>query len=175
MDDAFAMRGGERVGEGDADVEEPVERQSTAGQGVLERSPLDQLHGHERHAVRLFDREDGDDVRMVEGGDGPGLAPEAGQALWIGGDVGGQNLERDIAAEPVIVGPIHLAHAAAAKRGDDPVCADRRSRLHRPGFYDASASPHLAAADRALLFGSRVDSRNAEGVQPKARRNTAVK
>ena len=93
-------------------------------QRVVERSPLDELHRHERHAVLFFDREDGDDVGMVERGHGAGFTPESRQALRIGGDLGRQHLERDIAAEPRIVRAIDVAHPAGTEGRQDLVGAD---------------------------------------------------
>ena len=61
---------------------------------------------------------------MIQRGQGPGFAAEARQAVRVGGDIGRQHLERDIAAEPVIVGPIHVAHSAGAEPGEDPVGPD---------------------------------------------------
>jgi hypothetical protein len=43
-------------------------------------------------AVGFFDGEDGDDVWMIERGDGAGFALEAGEALGIGSGVGGRTL-----------------------------------------------------------------------------------
>ena len=53
---------------------------------------------------------------MVERAGGPRLLLEAAQALGVGGERGGQHLDRDVAAEPRVAGAVDLAHAARAER-----------------------------------------------------------
>jgi hypothetical protein len=60
---------------------------------------------------------------MVQRGEHPRLAPEAPQASRVSRDLGGQRLDGDIAAQPSIVRPVHLAHAPGADEGEDPICA----------------------------------------------------
>ena len=79
----------------------------------------------EADAVGFFGGVDGDDVRMVERRDGTRFAIEAFEAAGFVGDVGRQDLQRDLAAKPRIARAIHLAHASGSKRGDDFV----RSKL----------------------------------------------
>ena len=62
--------------------------------------------------------------RMVERGDGAGLAPESRQPLRIGGDADRQHAERDIAAEACIGRTIHVAHSARTKGRQDLVRTD---------------------------------------------------
>ena len=68
------------------------------------------------------------DVRMVELGDGARLALEAGAHLGCRGQVRGQHLDGDVAAQARVVGAVDLAHAARAERGEDPVGTERRAR-----------------------------------------------
>ena len=81
MDDALVVRGRERVGDGRADRENPVDAAAGLRHELIERLPLDQLHREEMDALGFFDREDRDDARMIEGGQGLGLAAEALQAI----------------------------------------------------------------------------------------------
>ena len=74
--EVLAMRRGQRVGQRDRDVEELRQRDAASGYQLVERAPLDQFHRHEPDAVGLLGREDRDDVRVVEGGDGVGFARE---------------------------------------------------------------------------------------------------
>ena len=99
MDDAFVVRGCERVGKRVGDVEDPLDRQAALGNGAVERLALDELHGEEVDALGFLDREDRDDARMIEGGKGFGLASEALEAVGTCGHPGGQHLERHVAAE----------------------------------------------------------------------------
>ena len=41
------VRGGQRVGEGRSDLEEPFDREPAFRQDAIERLPLDELHGEE--------------------------------------------------------------------------------------------------------------------------------
>ena len=124
MDDALAVGGGQRVGERHADVEEARQRQAIVGQRGVERSPLDQLHRHERDAVLFLDREDGDDVWMIEGRDRASFTPESRQPFRIGCERSGQVLEGDVTAEAGIVDAIDVTHAAAAEALDDLIRTD---------------------------------------------------
>ena len=85
-------------------------------QPIGEVLALDQLHrddvdrgpvveGRGLEAVELRD------ARMVERSEQPGLAVEAGEALGVGGEGLGQQLERDLAPEPRVGRAVHLAHA----------------------------------------------------------------
>ena len=65
--------------------------------------------------------EDREDVRMREGGDGLGLALEAGERLGIAGQVGRQDLHRDVAIELRVSRAVDLAHTAGAERTEDLV------------------------------------------------------
>jgi hypothetical protein len=70
-----------------------------------------------------FQPVDRGDVGMVQRGEHPCLAPEAPQAGRVSRELGGQRLDGDIAAQPSIVRPVHLAHAPGADEGEDPICA----------------------------------------------------
>ena len=63
---------------------------------------------------------------MIQGGQNLGFALEAREALGIGGDGLGQHLDRHLAAELRVLGPIDLPHTAFAQLGGDP---EMRQRL----------------------------------------------
>ena len=71
--------------------------------------------------------------------------------VGIVSDAPAQELERDRLAELDVVGPVHLAHAAAAQRRDDPITAGEQ----RPGREDCSSGgggwPELGLAAVAWL------------------------
>ena len=69
------------------------------------------------------------DVRVIERGRRPGLLLEALDASGIAREVGGQELQGDLAPEPQLGREPHLAHAARTEQGDDFVGAQPRARL----------------------------------------------
>ena len=70
---------------------------------------------------------DGEDVRVVERRRRPRLALEAHQSVGVGGDVRGQHLDRDVATQPLIPGPVDLAHPTRAEQSDETVRAKHRA------------------------------------------------
>ena len=100
----FVMRGRERIG----DRPRAIAKDASTGRppsGISASSAcaLDQLHRQEMDAVGLLDRVDRDDVRVIERGDGAGLALEAGEPIGVARHVRGQHLQRDVASELVSV------------------------------------------------------------------------
>ena len=73
------------------------------------------------------------DIRMVESGGRPGLALETFDGERIGERRIGQELQRDVAAEAEVFGPVDDAHAACAQTFHHPVvrdcCADHRGNI----------------------------------------------
>jgi hypothetical protein len=150
MDDALLMRDGQRVGEGDPDFEQPADGQTVFRDDAVERLALDELHGQEVDAVRLLDREDRDDLRVVEGRDRPRLPLEAFESLGTRRHLRRQHLEGDVAVELRVGGTVDLAHPARADRGGDPVVREG------PSDQDPRS---CGSAGRRLLWGMRgVDS-----------------
>jgi hypothetical protein len=134
VDDARAVRGRQRVGDLAPELEHLVERQRPLAQAMRERLAVEVLHDQERHragrrwsafgrVVRLrrqrlaADVIQDADVRVVESGDGAGFLLEPAAPFAIRGGAGGQDLDRDVAAQPRIAGLVDLAHAAGADGG----------------------------------------------------------
>ncbi len=92
-------------------------------QHVLERRPRDVLHHEVVEAAFALDAVDRDDVRVVELGGGLGLLLEPAHDLIVLGDVGRQQLDRDLALEREIVREEHRAHPALAEHPLDLVLA----------------------------------------------------
>lgn len=141
MDDAALVGGADGVGQRDGQLEQARERHAVLGNQLRQRLPLDELHGEEVHVAGLLDRVDGDDVGVVERGDGLGLALEALAALAVGADRGWEHLEGDAAVEVRILGRVDLAHAAVAEGARDPVVVQRQP--------DHAASQVAGASDDA--------------------------
>ena len=154
MDDALLVRGGERLGQRRGDLEEPLQREPTLRHDPVERLSLDELHGEEVHGpltgrrrLGVLDGIHRDDAGVIEGGEGPGLLLEARETLGIVRHGGRQHLDRDVASELGVGGPIHLAHAAFAKLLDDAIVAEHTSGHARP--------PMASAAGRRSGYGDQ--------------------
>jgi hypothetical protein len=72
--------------------------------------------------------EDGQQVRMAEGTDGPRFQLEAAQALGVRGGVFGQDLDRHVTAEAGIAGAVDLAHASRSEGRENFVRAETGTR-----------------------------------------------
>ncbi len=97
---------------------------------------MDQLHCDEVQAPVAAGLVDGDDVRVVQGGRGPRLLLQPAHPPRVVREGGGQELERDFAAQLAVFGGVDLGHAARAERREHAVAPDLP-----PG--------HLCAAARA--------------------------
>ena len=99
VDDALLVRRTHRIGEGNGQLEELVQRQALLRDQLRERLPLDQLHRDEVDSLHLLHRIDVDDVGMVERRQHFRLALETRHPIAIGGELVGQNLERDVSID----------------------------------------------------------------------------
>ena len=125
--DALGVRGIERVGDLDRDVERAIEGQRPARDLFLERAAVEQLHHHVLLAVVLADVVQRADVRMVQRRGDARLATEPVERLAARGQLRRQELQRDVPPEPHVFGAVDDAHPSAAKAVDDPVRADERA------------------------------------------------
>jgi hypothetical protein len=78
-----------------------------------QRRALDQLH-HEREHRRFLDAHERRDVGMVQRGQGAGLALESRTAALVE-PLLRQHFERNVAAQPGVARPIHLALAPPSR------------------------------------------------------------
>jgi hypothetical protein len=121
VDDAPGVRGGEPVGDLTGDLRGALGRQGAGPQPVREDFPFEELRhgvGHAPVVPRVVDRED---VRVVQGGDRPRLAFEAREALRVVRRGLGEDLQRDLAAEADVSGPVHLTHTPLSEGREDLV------------------------------------------------------
>ena len=114
MGDVFAVRGGQAVRGLDAVVDGLAMRERAAGEDGAQAFAFEQFADHVGRAVVLAEVVDAENVGMIERGDGAGFLLEAAQAVGIGGEGSGKNLDGDIASETLIAGAIDLAHSASA-------------------------------------------------------------
>jgi hypothetical protein len=121
MLDPLGVRRSQGIGERHGDPQEFPERHAPRRDDLRESLAFDVLHGEEALAVGLFDRVDGDDVRVVEGRDGLHLALEARETLRILGEGRRQGFERDLAMQALVLGEEDDPHAALAQLLEDPI------------------------------------------------------
>ena len=131
MDDAFLVRGLERLRDLARDLERHVERQWSAGETIGQRRPVDELHHDGVQAAGDFEAVNRGDVRMVQGGEQARLPLQARDALRIAGQRRRQHLDGHLAMESRVEGAIHLAHAAGIERPQDAVRSELDARGHR--------------------------------------------
>ena len=72
------------------------------------------------------DLEDADDVGMIQPRDGAGLVLEASTADFVGQRFGQHHLDRDLAAQRLLLGQVHRRHAAMADHAQQSIAADFR-------------------------------------------------
>ena len=94
----------------------------------MEARARDELHRHVADAVLFAGGVNGDDVRMAEPRHGAHLAQEPLGALAGAEDVGPEDLDRDLAAERLVVREEHGAHRSGADARAEPVRADALDR-----------------------------------------------
>ena len=109
------MRGVEGVRDVDRDVDDAIHRQRAGAEDLVQGGAVDQLHHDEAAAFMLADVVEGADVGVVQRRGGARLALEAFRGQRVGGGRLGQELYRDMAAEPEVLGAVHDAHAAGTQ------------------------------------------------------------
>ncbi len=112
VENPLRMGRGQSVAEGNGDLEELPQAHPAGWDQGTQGLAFHQLHGEEVPAPVFLDRMHGDDVGMVESGDGARLALEASAALEVRGQALRQELERDLAAQLGVVGTVDFTHAA---------------------------------------------------------------
>src|SRR5437899_1949494 len=110
MDYASRICGFERVRELYPDIEQLVGGQGPAGDALLERPALEQLHDQKWAAVKLTQVVDGTDIRMIERGRGARLSLETLERYGVSGILGGQELQRDVPPKTGILGSVYDPH-----------------------------------------------------------------
>ena len=139
--DALLVGLRERVRDLRGDPERLVDRDAPAREPLGQVLALHQLEREERHTVRLLEPVDGGDVRVVERGEQPRLAPEAREPRGVLPHLGRQDLERHVAPELRVGGAVDLAHPARADRGGDAVVGEASADQGRG--HGASTRPWM--------------------------------
>ena len=164
MDNAFAVRGVERVGDFDGQAEQDIHFERTAGDAVLQGQAIQILHGDEGLAILFADVVNGADVGMVERGSRLGLAAKALERLAVLGHIFGEKLQGDEAIEASVFGFVNDTHAATTQLFDDAVVrdglADHLWAIVRADV-DATLAPHLRRTT-----GASQREEGEEGMEP---------
>ncbi|MPM63510.1 hypothetical protein SDC9_110390 [bioreactor metagenome] len=128
--DPGPVRVAQRIEHALGDLQGPLGGERLTGvHHLAERTTLDQLHhdvGHDLARDRvtfLVGVVDGDDVGVVEPGRGVRLAAEPRLEGRVGGQVDAQPLDRHVALQAQVAGPVDLCHAASAQRGAELIAA----------------------------------------------------
>ncbi len=88
---------------------------------MLQRDPVQILHGDKRLAVLFANVVEGANVGVIQSGCGLGFALEAGQGLGVAGNFLRQKLECYKTVKPRVFGFVDHAHTATAQPFDDAV------------------------------------------------------
>ena len=133
MDDAGVVRGREPLGNLETDIEEPLQRYTSPSHFVSQRRSVDELRHEIRRVLLDADVVNNEDVGVVQTACRDGFLREAPVALGVAGCRLGKDLDGDLALQPGILRPVHLAHPTRAEWTDDLVRTETRRRtcLHR--------------------------------------------
>ena len=126
MNDALAVRGGERSADLRPRLRDLARRHRPARQALRERLPVEQLHDGVGDPPSLSEIVKRQDVGMRQRRDRARLALEPRQRRRVHRDLLRQHLDRDLAPQPRVLRLVDLPHAARAD-------AARESRRRRVG------------------------------------------
>jgi hypothetical protein len=122
--DALLVRRAEAVAGLERVVDDLAERDRPGADPLPQAFAFEELHGRVHDAVFGAEIEDGQDVRMREGGDGLGLALEPRERLGILRGRLGEDLDRYDAVQLRVARAVDLAHAARAELRNDLIGAE---------------------------------------------------
>ena len=135
--------------------------------------PVDVLHHQVVEPARLAEIVDGDDVRVVQRGQHPGLRGEPLGEAGVGAAFGGQDLEGHHPAQGLLPGLVHHPHAAAAEaledlqlgemRGEDRRAERFRGRGGRLARLRRGHRRREEASGTGALRGGRIEGRSTAG------------
>ena len=115
VNDSLCVRGIERIRNFNGQREQEPNLEWTVSDPVLERVPVQELHGDEGLGVMGSDFVDGADVRVIQGRRCLSLPLETAQSLGIPGNLVRQKLQRHKAVQTEIFGFVHHSTAPAAQ------------------------------------------------------------
>ena len=127
--DTFLMRRRDRVDQRNRDSQQMLDRHAGSRDRVCQRTPLHQLHRQEqRAAVGRLNREERDDIGVVQAGNELSFTLQPLPALGIECDRDRNELEGDDPAQSEIPGFVDFAHAAGSDGTENLVRAEPSPR-----------------------------------------------
>jgi hypothetical protein len=161
MDEPFFRRGLESLRDLHADLKDLHFGYAVLhGHQVVERSFLDEFHGQVELPVRLAERIDPNDMRVVDRRGDAGFLLELGPLVLARAHFAAQDLKRDHAAEIVIVGFEDGPHPALADQLDQfEIIEDaaRAQALAAVRTINLREGQFLGHVDGSAAGGTRVD------------------
>lgn len=136
MDDTGGVGGAESFGDLAGVADDDRDGHAAFGDQLEERFAIDKLDDHVLSGPVVNDVVNGDDVGVIESGDGLGFLYEAETAVGIGSHAGGERFDGDEAIEARVAGFVDFAHAAGADSFEELVLEDG-SRIHWAAFGQA--------------------------------------
>jgi hypothetical protein len=136
------------AGDLDGDLHRLVQRKTVelvVREPGRERLPFEVLHDEERRARVMADIVEGAHLPVIQMRKRLRFAFEALAELWICGEVRRQNLDGDRSLEADVFRPIHLTHAARAKRRLYLIGAESCTCAQPHREIDRSPQPEAAA------------------------------
>ena len=130
MDDLLRVCHGQRLGHLAREVARLVDGGALANH-LAQRAALHQLHDDEAARGGLARLVNGDDVGVVQGRDGQRLTDKTVDGLRFLVQPRRHQFHGDVAPQPLVVGQIHLAHAAAADERPHEIVAEACARRNR--------------------------------------------
>ncbi len=124
VDDAFRVRGIERVGNFNCQSEQYIRLHGPSRDAMLQGHAVQKLHDQKGMPVILPDLVDGADIGMVESRGRLRLSLETGQGLGVLRDRVGQKLQRHKPVQVDVLSLVDHTHAATAKLFNDAVMRD---------------------------------------------------
>ena len=134
MHDPAPVRLVQRVGDLPADTKRLFEGELAPGQTVGECLAFQELHDEVLGLALTSHVVERADVRVRQLRDRLRLTLQTLARLGRRGQPRGQDLDRDLAAEPRVFGAVDLAHSARAERREDLVRAETGAVSQRHGF-----------------------------------------
>src|SRR2546426_8661004 len=153
VNDAFGMSGVESVGDLNRQTQQDFRLKGFPGNEMLQRCPVQKLHGNERLSILLANVINRADIGVVQGGRGLGFALKTSERMRVLGNFGGQELQGNETVQPHVLGLVDHTHASATELLDDVVMRDGladHSRSCRPekaaSSYEASIVESMRVA-----------------------------